>query len=261
MVALALCAWLITACGGAGTVSVPYPFSPGTSWTYRHTQDSQVGILTSVYRGVESYRGMVLHRGDQTTTLLPGLVTRSYFEWSGCPATRAIVAVDPTSQLEFLLDRSVGVTCGPVSVSGTAQVYLNGAFQGSVSWSASSSDGGHWQVTVPSGTYLTRRWNTALAIGTLYAQFAAAYVDRNKVTVLADGRDGSGASFRFEHMSGPVTSLGADPGSGVQGGPLPLLVLLLPSRERGPEHRADAIEHALQASKDAASRKRGVEVE
>jgi len=202
----------LSACGGGGGVSVPFPFGAGTTWSYRHIQGTQQGTAVMTYRGQQTYRGMNLHRTDETSTLFAGTVASNYFEWSGCAATRAIVVVTATAQLELVLDRAVGLYCSPTSLNGSLQMYLNGSFQGTFPWSASSSDGGEWVVTVPSGSYRTRRWNTFLALaGRPETTVAAAnYIDRNHVTVLSDGEDGLGNRSRLEHVSGPVTSLHLD---------------------------------------------------
>lgn len=196
----------LAACGGSGgVVSSPYPFPAGTAWTYRHTLGSQQGTATVAYDGQHSYRSMSLHRSQIRTTLQPSVVDFTYFEWTGCPATRAIVEVQPTVQIELVLDRALPLLCGAMSLSGSAQVYVNGSFQGNVGWSASSSDGGQWVVTVPSGTYTTRRWNTSLTLGSLM-DLAANYVGSHSVLVRADGQSSAG-TYRLEHLSGPVSSL------------------------------------------------------
>jgi hypothetical protein len=229
-VALLIALVAFSACGGGGGgVSIPFPFSPGTAWSYRHIQGTQQGTAVSTYRGQQIYRGMNLHKADLTSTLLPATLSSTYFEWSGCAATRAIVVVTTTAQLELVLDRAVGLSCGPISISGSLQIYLNGSFQGTAPWSASSSDGGEWLVTVPSGTYRTRRWNTLLALAGRpeLTSAGANYIDRNHVTVLSDSQDGLGNQSRLEHVSGPVTSLQLElRASDLLGGMPPLLIEL-----------------------------------
>jgi hypothetical protein len=210
-------------------VSIPYPFSPGTAWSYRHIEGTQQGTTVITYRGQQIYRGMNLHKNDYTSTLLPGTLFSNYFEWSGCAAIRAIIRVTTTAQEELVFDRAVGFYCGPISISGSLQVYLNGSFQGTAPWSASSSDGGEWLVTVPSGTYRTRRWNRLLALAGRpeLTAMGADYIDRNHVTVRSDGQDGLGNQSRLEHVSGPVTSLQLElRASDLLGGMPPLLIEL-----------------------------------
>jgi hypothetical protein len=229
-VALLVALVAFSACGGGGGgVSIPFPFSPGTAWSYRHIQGTQQGTAVSTYRGQQIYRGMNLHKADLTSTLLPATLSSTYFEWSRCAAIRAIVLVTTTAQLELVLDRAVGLYCGPISISGSLQIYLNGSFQGTAPWSASSSDGGEWLVTVPSGTYRTRRWNTLLALAGRpeLTSAGANYIDRNHVTVLSDSQDGLGNQSRLEHVSGPVTSLQLElRASDLLGGMAPLLIEL-----------------------------------
>jgi hypothetical protein len=199
-------ALIVTACGGGGGVSIPFPFAAGTTWTYRYIQDSQEGIVTQIYEGQEIYRGLTLHRSVSTNTLQPNALQRTYFQWTTCRTTRAIVQLTQTTQVEIVFDQGIPLTCSAISMSGSAQIYVNGTPQGVLSWAASSSDGGEWVVTVPSGTYRTRRWNVSITLAT-QAELGAVYVARNDTVVLLDVQTSSGIRYRWEHLGGPASSL------------------------------------------------------
>lgn len=216
LVAVLMASSLVAACGAGGVGYSPpaaFPFSPGTTWTLRHTQtppggSPSTGTLTVVYGGTATYRGSTYHYIDGVSTLTPGISERDYFAWTGVARLAATVLTDATGILEIIFDKTFVLYGAAESQSGTHQVYFNGAFQGTGNWSASSTNAGTFVVTVPAGTFTTTRWNWLLTVGALgtnastYAAGSAVVEVRRDAATTSSGSPSG--TYSYELTSGAV---------------------------------------------------------
>jgi hypothetical protein len=131
--------------------------------------------LTNVYRGQAAYRGGTYYLAESTDTLQPGYVFRDYLVWTNNIFREyAATAKDPVNNLlEIIFDKTIALTGAQESLSGTDQIFLNGVFQGSGSWSISVSNQGTVTITVPAGTFSTVKWNGDLVLGSLRQIYSA----------------------------------------------------------------------------------------
>ena len=126
------------------------------------------------------------------------------------------------------------------SASGTAQLYQNGTFIGTVPWSASSSNGGTYIVTVPAGTFTTTRWDSSLTIGGL-RDSGSSYVAGGTLSVRVSSVtvDSQGTTYtqQLELIDGPVPTAQQLKTQHMDGPPAPIPVLLLDARKAMGEKR------------------------
>jgi hypothetical protein len=102
-------------------------------------------------------------------------VFRDYLVWTNNIFREyAATAKDPVNNLlEIIFDKTIALTGAQESLSGTDQIFLNGVFQGSGSWSISVSNQGTVTITVPAGTFSTVKWNGDLVLGSLRQIYSA----------------------------------------------------------------------------------------
>lgn len=197
---------------GAGAPAPAPPFKSGTKWTQRHTLitpagEKRTGTISQVYRGRETYRGRTYHSFDTSTTLAPGAVERSYAEWDGAHFSEAAVVTTDAQQnvTEIIFDKAL-VMGVPVTFSGNAQVFVNGAQTATLPWSYTAAPREPVKVTVPAGTFQTTRWDVEVRLGQLDTQLSIF-----NVGIMAVRRDSKeyvngslAATQSLELMSGPV---------------------------------------------------------
>jgi hypothetical protein len=189
---LALLVWAVVALSigsAAGGPAGGPPFAAGTTWTYQvaMTKDgqTQTGTSTETYRGMAAHRGTRYHVVEQAYSFMPGFAQRAYLVWDGRRFRQAVtVETDGKSTAEILFDKSIPLGARDDS-SGTATIVLNGAQQGTVPWSFTSTSPGRRAVTVPAGSFQAVRWDAVLKLGTLESRFTIDVVGITDVRVEA----------------------------------------------------------------------------
>lgn len=200
-----------TASASWGATPAPFPYAPGTTWAYRHTQTAKeqtdVGTFTVAYRGLATYRGASHHYFESFSSLVPGLVERDYFIWTGRYFRQAATAIYKDGNiLEIIFDKPYALTGAQERLSGTTQIFENGAFKAQGKWSIAVVPLGSGKATVPAGTYAVEVWRGQLAIGALQQRYAVATVGPLEVwaeiDVVVDKTQLH--KVKFELQQGPV---------------------------------------------------------
>jgi hypothetical protein len=174
-----ICVWISAAAlallttyqAGAGASGPPY--SAGMTWNYRHTvikpgSPPQTGVATNVYRGPMTLEGKIYHVIDQSSTIGPGVVERTYLVWTGSHFRQAAnVATDARrNAVAIIFDKPFGLLVEE-RASGIARIVQNTKPQGTIPWSFTATSRGKANVTVPGGSYETTRWAVVLKLGKL----------------------------------------------------------------------------------------------
>lgn len=169
VVALALVADHSVGRAAAGQNGPPY--ARDMTWTYRHTitrtgGQPRIGEATNIYRGTMMLQGKTYHVVDQSSTLTPGLVERAYLIWMGAYFRQAAsVSTDARKNaLAIIFDRPFGVGTED-RASGVARIVQNNQQRGTIAWTYSSVSRGTVTITVPAGTFETKKWETTLKLG------------------------------------------------------------------------------------------------
>jgi hypothetical protein len=105
---------------------------------------------------------------------------------------------------EIVFDKTWVFNQAAESQSGMAEVFLNGTSLGTLPWSVSTFDGGSALVTVPAGTFTTRKWNGTLSEGTFSETFSSFVASH---TEISRQENPAGSVRLLELASGNVTSL------------------------------------------------------
>lgn len=165
------------------------------------------GTSRYVYGGTTTYRGRSYHYVDQSSSLAPGFVERSYMVWAGGHFRQAAtVATDAQKNvLEIVFDRTFGIAVQE-DASGTAQIIHNGDVRGSSQWRFVSSSGGKVKITVPAGTFQATKWEATLRLGQMEVLFNVHSVGLTDIRIEShESINGSlVATTARELTSGPV---------------------------------------------------------
>ena len=196
---------------GAGALTPPPAFKAGVAWVYRHTstEDGQTktGTSTMVYKGLATYRGASYHLVEFTLTLAPGSVERQFLVWDrGYFRQAAVVLTDGSEVVEIVFDRPVALGGVQETRNGGAEIYQNGALQGTAPWSSAVLNKGTARITVPAGSFSATRWEGTYTLGQIRQTFTVYMVGAQEVRADIEVFVGGTLSEkeRFELLRGPV---------------------------------------------------------
>jgi hypothetical protein len=203
---------LFTGCGGGESFNppAPFPFSVGTTWTYRQTFTTGSGVrvetATVVYRGETNFRGATYQVFESTSTLTPDVKETTYFVWTGTVIrNKAAVLSTPSDVVEVVYDRTWASSGVEESMSGMAAHYRNGARVGSLPWSSAVTAGGMTTLSSAAGAISTTRWHGMHRLGGGTDTYTA--YDAHLGRVRTEGtlsEAGSQTAYVYELLSGPV---------------------------------------------------------
>lgn len=233
----ALAAAILCACGG-GTPNaggpIPLPSStpivfnspqndatpsPGTQWTYDYgvSMPSPWPLPTSGTLGIR-YDGTMQYRGgDYGEIEAAGSISSQdvyvYFGWDTAFEEYATANMlvppmpcDTPPRSETVLNSAIDFIHPHSVLTGTAQLYLCGTPNGSENWSLSVTDSGSATVTVPAGTFATRKISGVWVLGSVERDYTA-YVYGTDVVQrdTNEYKNGSAAgTFTVKLRSGPI---------------------------------------------------------
>lgn len=197
---------------GAGpSPAPPPPFRAGAEWVYRHTaaEDGQTkhGTSTMTYKGLATYRGASYHLVEYSLTLVPGTVERQFLVWDrGYFRQAAALLTDGNETLEIVFDRPIALGGVQETRNGGAQIYQNGALQGTAPWKTAVVNRGTARITVPAGTFSTTRWEGTYTLGELRQVFTVYMVGAHEVRAGIDVFVGGALTKkdRLDLMRGPI---------------------------------------------------------
>lgn len=163
---------VIAAPGGGAPPAAEPPFTVGTTWTYRYTGsvpggEVQIGKVTGVY-GVTASQGRTLHYIDLSYDLMPDLVERIYFEWTG-RRFRHVGRVTADSQrrtVETVFDRAIDPALRAEG-TGTALVSEDGVQRSRLPVRYTVMPRGMTSISVPVGSFRALRWDMTLNVDQL----------------------------------------------------------------------------------------------
>jgi len=177
---------------GAGAAPpLPPPFRTGAEWVYRHAStengQTQSGTSTMIYKGLATYRGASYHVVEYSDSLDPGTLERQFLVWDrGYFRQAAALVTDGTDTLEIVFDRPIALGGVQETRRGSAEVYQNGALQGTAPWATMVVNKGTARITVPAGSFSTTRWEGTYTLGQLRQTFTAHMVGAHEVRVDVD---------------------------------------------------------------------------
>lgn len=160
-----------------------------------------------IYKGLATYRGASYHLVEYALTLAPGTVERQFLVWDkGFFRQAAALVTEGSEVVEIVFDRPIALGGVQESRAGGAQIYQNGALQGTAPWTTAVTNRGTVKITVPAGSFSTTRWEGTYTLGQLRQVFTVYMVGAHEIRADIDIYLGGTLSKRdrLELMRGPV---------------------------------------------------------